>query len=153
MMTKKDTEIDPEILAEFANYPGVRLPLTIKEFATEADPQTQTYRVIFSMPNPENKTILDGMTATVFFNIIVGNEDAVEIPVQSIFYDEKGQAYVWEVKDDLSVTRLKVKVGTLTKGNIIILSGLTSGDRIITAGVQNLTEGQKVREFSGTMGE
>jgi multidrug efflux pump subunit AcrA (membrane-fusion protein) len=85
--------------------------------------------------------------------MVIGEDDAVEIPVQSIFYDEKEQAYVWMVGKDLRVTRHLVQVGTLTEGNIKILSGLTSGDRIITAGVQNLTEGQKVREFTGTVGE
>jgi RND family efflux transporter MFP subunit len=153
VMRKRDTEVPPEISAEFANYPGERLPMTIKELSTEADPQTQTYRVVFTMPTPEDKTILDGMTATVFLKIVSGEDNAVEIPVQSIFYDEAGQAYVWMVNETLTVTRHKVQVGTLTKGNIKILSGLNSGDRIITAGVQNLTEGQKVREFTGTVGE
>jgi RND family efflux transporter MFP subunit len=153
IMKKRDSEMLPEITAEFANYPGERLPLTIKEYSTEADSQTQTYRVVFSMPSPGDKTILDGMTATVFLKVIAGGIDAVEIPVQSIFYDENGQAYVWKVGADFGVTRHQVQVGTLTKGNIKILSGLSSGDRIITAGVQNLIEGQKVREYTGTMGE
>ena len=153
VMRKRNSEAPAEITAEFANYPGERLPLTIKELSTEADSQTQTYRVVFSMPNPEDKTILDGMTATVFFKVAIGDDDAVEIPVQSIFYDEKEQAYVWMVGKDLRVTRHQVQVGTLTSGNIKILSGLESGNRIVTAGVQNLTEGQKVREFTGTVGE
>ena len=153
IMKKRASELPTEFGVEFANYPGEQLTLTIKEFSTEADPQTQTYRVVFSMPNPEDKTILDGMTATVFVKMVIGEDDAVEIPVQSIFYDEKEQAYVWMVGKDLRVTRHQVQVGTLTEGNIKILSGLTSGDRIITAGVQNLTEGQKVREFTGTVGE
>ena len=51
------------LIAEFSALPGKRYPLTLKEFATEADPQTQTYRIVFSMPTPEDATILDGMTA------------------------------------------------------------------------------------------
>ncbi len=154
MMREKTKELSIENTAEFANYPGERLPLTIKEYALEADPQTQTYRVVFSMPTPEGKTILDGMTATVFTKIVYQGNSAVEVPVQSIFYDEKGQAYVWKTGQELHITRHPVAVGTLTNaGNIVIKSGLVSGDRIITAGVQNLTEGLKVREFTGTVGE
>ncbi len=154
MMREKNQGLEIENTAEFANYPGERLPLTIKEYAVEADPQTQTYRVVFSMPTPEGKTILDGMTATVFMKIVYQGNSAVEVPVQSIFYDEKGQAYVWKTSPDLHITRHPVAVGTLTNaGNIVIKSGLTAGDRIITAGVQNLTEGLKVREFTGTVGE
>ncbi|MBU1234988.1 MAG: efflux RND transporter periplasmic adaptor subunit [Proteobacteria bacterium] len=153
VMRKRDPELLQEMSAEFANYPKERLPLTIKEISTEADPQTQTYRVIFSMSTPENKTILDGMTATVFLKWTTGDDHAVEVPVQSIFFDDKGLAYVWMAGKDFRVTRHQVQVGTFTKGDIKILSGLNSGDRIITAGVQNLTEGMKVREFSGTVGE
>ena len=154
MMREKNRELSIENTVEFANYPGERLALTIKEYAVEADSQTQTYRVVFSMPTPEEKTILDGMTATVFTKIVYEGNNAVEVPVQSIFYDEKGQAYVWKTSQDLHITRHQVEVGTLTNsGNIVIKSGLASEDRIITAGVQNLTEGLKVREFTGTMGE
>ena len=154
VMRKRSEELSVEIAAEFANYPGDHFSLTVKEYALEADSQTQTYRVVLTMPTPEGKTILDGMTATVFMKVVYAGENAVEVPVQSIFYDEKGQAYVWKTSQDLHITRHPVEVGTLTNGgNIKIKSGLASGDRIITAGVQNLTEGLKVREFTGTMGE
>ena len=71
-----------------------------------------------------------------------------------IFYDEKGQAYIWKVSPEFQITRHPIAVGTMTnEGNIIIKTGLTTGDKLITAGVQTLTEGLKVREFTGTMGE
>ncbi len=143
-----------KISAEFANYPGERLPLTVKEYAVEADPQTQTYQVVLIMPMPKDKIILDGMTATVFIEIVDAAKGVIEVPVQSIFYDENKQAYVWQVGDDFHITRRPVTVGTMTnQGNILIKSGLAAGDRIVTAGVQTLTEGLKVREFTGTVGE
>jgi multidrug efflux pump subunit AcrA (membrane-fusion protein) len=78
----------------------------------------------------------------------------IEIPVQAVFYDEKGQAYIWKVGQDSRITRHPVTVGSMTNaGNIVIKTGLTTGDQVITAGVQTLTEGLKVREFTGTMGE
>ncbi|MCK4746269.1 MAG: efflux RND transporter periplasmic adaptor subunit, partial [Bacteroidales bacterium] len=149
---RKDTD-ESALTAEFANYPGERFPVTVKEFATEADPQTQTYRVVLSMSNPKDKKILSGMTATVFVEIYQSDSKTVEIPVQAVFYDEQGQAYIWKVGDDSRVTRHQVEAGMLKQDNIEIVSGLTSGDKIIIAGVQNLTDGQKVREFTGTMGE
>ena len=142
-----------EISAEFSALPGKRYPLTLKEFATEADPQTQTYRVVLSMPTPEDATILDGMTATVFHTVAAASGTSLDIPSQAVFSDENGQTYVWSVGDDMLVKRIPVAVGVLRGSNIEVLSGLGSGSRIITAGVQNLTEGQKVREFTGTVGE
>ncbi|MEA3468851.1 MAG: efflux RND transporter periplasmic adaptor subunit [Thermodesulfobacteriota bacterium] len=154
IMRENSEDLSVKFKAAFANYPDDIFSLAVKEYAVEADSQTQTYRVVFTMPTPEGKTILDGMTATVFVEMVSAAVDAVEVPVQSIFYDEDDKAYVWKTSPDLHVNRHPVEVGTLTNGgNIKITSGLVSGDRIITAGVQKLTEGLKVREFTGTMGE
>jgi len=142
-----------EITAEFANYPGERFPVTVKEFAAEADPQTQTYRVVLSMSPPKDKKILSGMTATVFLVLHQIDGNTFEIPVQSVFYDETGQAYIWKVGDDLRVKRHQVTAGMLKQESVKIISGLASGDKIITAGVQNLIEDQKVREYTGIIGE
>lgn len=145
-----------ELLAEFANYPGERYPVTVKEFSTEADSQTQTYRVVLTMPVPKGKSILDGMTATVHMQRQLKDGTAsseVYIPVQSVFYDGAKQAHVWKLGADMTISKGAVEVGNMDEGNISILSGLATGDKIITAGVQKLTAGTKVREYTGTMGE
>ncbi len=142
-----------DISAVFANYPGEVYPVTVKEAATEADPQTQTYRVVLTMPNPKDKTLLDGMTATVFMKVATSTSDAFDVPVQAVFFDNKGQASVWKVGDDMRVSQKKITAGMPEQDNIEVLAGLSSGDKIITLGVQNLVEGQKVRKFTGTMGE
>ncbi|MEA3548909.1 MAG: efflux RND transporter periplasmic adaptor subunit [Thermodesulfobacteriota bacterium] len=153
VMANRTNKNKIEFSAKFPNYPGDTYPLTVKEFSTEADPQTQTYRVTLIMPNPEGKTILDGMTANVSIVIYQNGDNTFEVPVQAVFFDVKGQASVWKVGDDLRVKQHKVSVGKPEQNNIAILAGLSSGDKIITLGVQNLVEGQKVREFTGTMGE
>ena len=154
VMRREGSDSASKIGAEFANYPGERFPLKIKEYAVEADSQTQTYRIVLSMPMPKNKTILDGMTATVFLQVMNEGKSGIEIPVQAVFYDEKGQAYIWKVGQNSHITRHPVTVGSMTNaGNIIIKTGLATGDKVITAGVQTLTEGLEVREFTGTMGE
>ncbi len=154
VMRREDSDSASKIDAEFANYPGERFPLKIKEFAVEADSQTQTYRIVLSMPMPKDKTILDGMTATVFLQVMDEGKSDIEIPVQAVFYDEKGQAYIWKVNTNSQINRQPITVGTLLDGGkIMVKSGLATGDKIITAGVQTLTEGTQVREFTGTMGE
>ena len=154
VMRGESDNLTTKITAEFANYPGDIFPLTVKEYSTEADSQTQTFRIVLTMPSPKGKTILDGMTATVYVSADFGGNDAIAVPVQSIFYDKNGTAFVWKTSDDMHVSKHKVEVGTLTNdGNIKINSGLKSGDTIITAGVQSLSEGMKVRKFTGTMGE
>ena len=147
---------DIELFAEFTNYPGERYPVKIKEFSTEADSQTQTYRIVLTMPIPAGKAILDGMTVSVHMkrqHKEDGVASGIRIPVQSVFYDENKQAFVWIVNPDMTISKRAVTVGMMEKVNIRVTKGLTVGEKIITAGVQKLNPGSKVREFTGTLGE
>jgi len=142
-----------EISAEFASLPGRHFPLKLKEFATEADPQTQTYKVVLSMDTPKGINILDGMTATVSRTSKRSGATSLEIPAPAVFAGDNEKSFVWLVGDDMTVTAQAVEVGLMRAGNITVTAGLSQGDRIITAGVQNLVSGEKVREFTGTIGE
>ena len=153
IMRRRTKDAVLTIKAEFANYPGELMPLTIKEYATEADPQTQTYQVVLRMPTPKDKTILDGMTATVYFTMKKPGGGRIVVPVGAVFYDENNQGYVWIVGQDMRVKKQAVSVGHLGNGEIEITAGLFGGERIVTAGTQKIHEGTKVREFTGTVGE
>jgi len=71
------------------------------------------------------------------------------VPVDAVPVDELGTYHVWKVVPDssgrLSVHRVDVQVGEMVRNDIIVLSGLNKGDRIATAGVHFLREGQQVR--------
>jgi len=54
----------PELVALIDGSPEP-YPLTLKEVSTEADAETQTYRVTLSMPMSESVNLLPGMSATV----------------------------------------------------------------------------------------
>jgi len=51
--------------AVFDDLPERRLPVTLKSFATEADPQTQTYEVVLSLTPPPDLRVLPGMGVEV----------------------------------------------------------------------------------------
>ncbi len=153
LMVRPAEESDLSFEAEFANYPGKLFEVFVKEYATEADPQTQTYRVVFSITPPADMTILDGMTATVYGHLRMTGGASIEIPVQAVFYDKNGQAFVWKTDSDMRLVRHKITVGRVTNKNIIVLSGLSDGDRLVTSGVQKLKDGMKVRVFTGIVGE
>ncbi len=153
VMTRPAEDSSLSFEAEFANYPGELIEAFVKEYATEADPQTQTFRVVFSITPPSRMTIFDGMTATVYGYLKTAKGISIEVPVQSVFFDETGQAFVWKTDSDMRLVRHKVSVGMVTNGNIIIESGLSNGDRVVVSGVQKLKDGMKVREFTGVVGE
>lgn len=152
MSRRQESETD-KVEVEFANYPGRLFPVTVKEFATEADPQTQTYRVVLSMPYPEDATILAGMTATIYQTLEQRSGTGILVPIQSVFEGEKGGSAVWKVSDGMQVSSQTVQTGTMEGDSIRVTAGLQTGDRIVTSGVQNLKDGMQVRAFTGTFGE
>jgi multidrug efflux system membrane fusion protein len=141
----------PDIAVVFEPAPERPYEAFIKEFAARADPQTQTFAVTVTLPQPEDINILPGMTATVGVTADVSaeslGEEPVTIPAHAVFSDPEGGANVWVVDgSDLTVHRRSVRAGPVTgKDGIIILEGLAPGERIATAGVQSLREGQEVR--------
>jgi len=141
-----------QFIATFEYAPDLAFNVTIKEFATEADPATQTYAVTLTMPSPEDITILPGMTATVRERQIeqapaetVGHM----LPLTAVPVDGVGVYHVWLVRkgegDTYSVHRVDVEVGEMRDGDILVMGGVSTGDRIASAGVNFLDEGQEVR--------
>lgn len=140
------------VVAEFAAAPGKQFPLSLKEYATRADPRTQTYQVTLEMPRPKGVNILPGMTATVLGSPPTEErgDDRFAIPAIAVFADEAGVSHVWVVdKESMKVQKRKVKTGDLTgTDSIQILEGLQSGERIAITGVAQLREEMQVRDLS-----
>jgi len=139
---------DAQAVAEFEATPGQEYELTLKEYSTEADPRTQTYRLVLTMPAPEGVNILPGMTANVHGIKPPGDaEDRFVIPAIAVFGDEAGDSNVWVVdQESMTVHRRKVITGDLTgMDRIQIVDGLQSGEMIGVSGVSQLREGMKIR--------
>ncbi len=139
-------------VAEFAAAPGRQYPLTIQERAMRADPQTQTYQVVFRMPQPDDINVLPGMTATVTGNARMREETkgVFIVPAIAVVADAAGKANVWIVdKETSKVQQRAVKTGDLTgTDSIEIIDGLKSGETIAISGVSRLREGMRVRDLS-----
>ncbi len=59
---------------------------------------------------------------------------------------------MWKVNEDMRVNKTNVKVLGIIKDNIQISEGLSTGDKVISAGVSYLAEGQKVRPLAKERG-
>ncbi len=147
-ITKGEGEGFVKAVTQFPTAPGKQYPLQLKEYATKADPATQTYQVVLVMPQPKGINILPGMTATV---VISTEEKATKdtpllIPAIAVLADPNGKSYVWVVEpEDMTVHKRDVKAGPLTGSeNINILEGLHDGEKIVVAGLLKLQEGMKV---------
>jgi RND family efflux transporter MFP subunit len=136
--------------AGYATFEGVadrRIPVTLKAFSAEADPQTQTYEAVLALEKTSGLTILPGMSAEVF---ALAGEDAsdavVAIPLKAVFAGPDAKPHVWVVDPETSrVSQRAVETGAVQGGDILVTAGLTAGERIVTAGVSQLREGMLVR--------
>lgn len=122
-----------------------RLKARVREIASAADPASRTYRVKATLLDGQNTAEL-GMTATVW--IASDTPARIAIPLSSVFtaQDEPGQPRVWLVNEQASrVHSVPVQIGETLDGELAVVSGLTSGQLIVIAGVQRILEGQAVR--------
>lgn len=136
-----------QITVSFWALPGVVIDGKIREISPIADAATRTYKVRITLTNP-SAAIKLGMTASAqIARTGVQNQATLEIPLSAV-YQTDGSAGVWVINNDI-VTLKSITVGEFGNAKIQVLSGLTPGDTIVTAGVQKLREGQKVRLAAG----
>ena len=124
-----------------------RFPITFKEAATRADAQTQTFRVTFDLPRPENVTVLPGMTASVTVDLssVIDEQSIYYLPLTAIVGDNTMGARVWTIDElNMTVHERKVTLGRMVGSKVEVTGGLEPGLRVITAGAAYLDEGMKV---------
>jgi multidrug efflux pump subunit AcrA (membrane-fusion protein) len=93
-------------------------------------------------PNPERK-LIPGMfgQATISLGTPV---TANMLPARAIRFSESGEAYVYIVSDDQSVTVTPVTTGLDDGLSIEVKSGVELGQHVIDAHLKRFTTGQKV---------
>lgn len=140
-------DINPR--ARFDALPDKLFALDLKEFATQADPNTQTFEVVLIMNKPDELNIMPGMSVSVMASLPRREQGGgvTVVPATSVFADREGgtDQFVWVVNEtDMTVGRRAVTIGGLRGTSVEVLSGINNGDRIVTAGVHYLEEGQQV---------
>jgi len=136
--------------AVFASAPERKFPVELKEASAEADPLTLTYRVIFSMPAPQDLLILPGMTATLISEPrpLAVQERRVLVPLEALFADTDGRSSVWVVHDSAGehrVRRTEVDILEVQNGLALTRSDGLEGRSVVLAGTSLLQENQSVR--------
>jgi membrane fusion protein (multidrug efflux system) len=71
-------------------------------------------------------------------------EQAVVIPESAIANDSIG-SYVWRVNPESLAERAAVELGTRRDGQVVIVTGLASGESIVTSGTHKVFEGGGVQ--------
>jgi RND family efflux transporter MFP subunit len=127
--------------------PDVAIRGKIREVSPVADPATRTYPVRVAIPGAGSDVRL-GMTARVQF-ASKSPTAKMRVPLTALFH-EKSSAAVWVVENG-AVRLVPVLVGGTAGNDVVIASGITPGQTVVTAGVNKLKNGQKVKLLAGAV--
>jgi len=153
---KRNSKKSAHPVVIFDTYPKKQFTTSVKEFDTEADPKTRSYKVTLTMPAPTEFIALPGMSVNVhldFSKVVKTSSSVLVVPVEAVFSPEdkplKSQSYqVWKVNSDTMQTQATpVSIGQINSQGIEITAGLNAGDQIIIAGVNFIKEGQTVKPW------
>jgi len=136
----------PNVKVIFNAIPNRNFTVILKEYATQADPVTQTFKITLTMPTPTDVLILPGMSATIFIAQDAPDEKQLFIPAHAALIDEGGQYYCWTVDPiTFRTSKRTITVGEFNGESINVRKGLDSGEIVIVAGFSQITDNMKVR--------
>lgn len=132
----------PHIIVTLLSNPGIVSEGIVREVSPVADATTRTYQV--------KVTLTDPPPAMRFGSSVVGRlkekTAAVIVLPGSALFDKDGKPAVWVFDKATSEVALKpVTVSRFEANRVILSGGLDKGQIVVTAGVNRLRAGQKVR--------
>lgn len=160
----RNLEIDIAVSADYRSRLHLGTPIQISSMINEplgtiktsyidpkVDPLTQTFLLKAKASNLGNKLAMD---QHIKARLIWGEKSAILVPLMSVFRID-GQPFVYraERKSDASgktgelvATMQAVTLGNIVDQNVVVNTGLKSGDIIVKKGIQKLQEGSLVAQ-------
>lgn len=130
----------------------------LASYTTQASAQSLAYEVTLTFPQPDDITLLDGMSASVRLDLSeLQSAHATPVwhlPPEAVSYagNDPDQAQVWRFIEPESVEAVPVNVGTLTSNGLEVSGELAAGDRIVAAGAHRLTAETQVTPWEKEQG-
>jgi membrane fusion protein (multidrug efflux system) len=132
--------------------PGSNIHFSVKAFSEErltgnlrfispaADPATRNVKMKAIVRNPQYR-LKPGFFAEVTLQTGV-NSNALLIP-ESALFSQEGKFLIFVIQNG-TVSRREIETGVRMNGKVEVLKGLQKGERVVTAGHEQLNEGMKV---------
>jgi membrane fusion protein (multidrug efflux system) len=132
---------------------GSRIQFTLKAYSDEkheaspqfssptADPATRNVKMKAIAPNPHHR-----LKPGFFAEIVLpagGNSKGIAVP-ESALFSQEGKLFAFVVKDGIAFRR-EVETGIRFDGKVEILKGIQKGEKVVTVGHEQLSDGAKVR--------
>lgn len=124
-------------------YPGVVFPATVSRVSPVVDSNSRTKEVIMTFDTRDSR-----INAGMFAKVKLYTEDYSGFPVMpsDALVQNGDDFYAYVVKDDSTVSKVKVERGQSVDGMIQILSGVNAGDKVVIQGMTSLGDGSKIQE-------
>lgn len=136
-----DLAIGTEFTVSLQLEPAIIARGILREIGPEADPATRTRRIRIGLAESPPAFRIG---TTVWVTTPAGDAP-IEIPLPAI-RDDGQRTYVWVVDAGKgTVSQQEVTIVDRHDGVVVVGSGLAAGMRIAVAGVNSLTEGQKIQ--------
>ena len=127
--------------------PAIAVAGLVREVAPQVNTATGTRQIKIGLVDPP-PTFWIGTTVTATLQGLDAN--TLSVPATAVLQDQT-TAQVWVVDPaSMTVTKHAVKLGPADGAVFPVSSGLVDGTRIVTAGVHELKDGQKVSLAEGT---
>jgi RND family efflux transporter MFP subunit len=141
-------DVSDEVIVWPLSNPNLTVEGVVREVSPVADPATRTYTVKVTLNNPPPQ---------LRFGMSIGGRlkgkpaVAVTLPLSALFEKDSSPA-VWVLDEQSSSLTLRlITVARYDANTIVVAGGLIKGDIVVTAGVNTLTVGQKVRLAEATL--
>jgi membrane fusion protein, multidrug efflux system len=133
---------DPTVEVALTMDPRIKAQGHVREVAPQADSTTRTFRVKVAIDHPPEALRLG---STVTGRIRLSPPPGTEVPATALTETDHHPT-VWVVDPQSQTVSLRdVQVAQYASDSVLLSKGLETGDIVVTAGVQMLRPGQKVR--------
>jgi RND family efflux transporter MFP subunit len=138
---------NPKVLVSLLDDPSITAEGRVRLVDPQADPITRTFRVRVGLINPPPAMLLG---ASVRGRMELEATAGISLPASALTRID-GQPAVWLVDPaKMTVSLHHVQIGRFDPGTVLVSHGLQGGEIVVTAGVQALHPGQKVRLLGAT---
>jgi membrane fusion protein, multidrug efflux system len=132
---------DPVVELALADDPKVTATGRVREVAPQADAATRTFQVKVGINDPPEAMRLGSI---VVGRIKLSPPPGVEVPASALT-ETNGRAAVWVVDPQSQTVSLRNVDVARYDPSTVVISQLETGELVVTAGVQALRPGQKIR--------
>ena len=143
----QQVEIGAPISLAADPFPGEGFFGRVTAIAPEADQRSRVFQIQVTIPNPQNKLKI-GMIGSLVLPRTV--ERFPLVPLEAVVRDSEDSAgyavyVVAEGSEGVTSEMRKVEIGPVRGDWISIVSGVQSGERVVTSGATRVVSGQPIR--------